>query len=347
MPEQSEQGGAPTPLRSAASSLDESIPPSTAGESLPARPGQPRGRLALSWWLITQTVEEFSKVRADLLAAALAFHTLLAMAPLIIIAVAVAGLVLDRAAALDEATRLLSGTLGPTGASTVREWVQEASEGGKVASFVGFALLAWTASRLGTELREALNQLWSVDVFMAEGFKSSIRDYVQRRLFAFVIVLAAGPLLLLVFASRTLLTAFDFTLLVSSRWQALFVQLLQIAGSILLVALTCAAVFRFVPDKRIGWKNVLVGGSLTSILFNVGNALVSLYLGRASVSEAYGAAGSAVVVLLWLYFSAQMFLLGAKFTHVYSRRFGWGLTPAEAVEARHAKLEAQKARDAA
>jgi membrane protein len=312
-----------------------------------SRSGPPRGRLSLLWWLITQTQEEFSKARADLLAAALAFHTLLAMAPIIIVAVAVAGLVLDRAAALDEVTRLLRGTLGTTGANTVREWVQQASEGGRVASFVGFALMAWTASRLGAELREALNQLWGVDVFMVEGFKSSIRDYVQRRLFAFVVVLTAAPLLLVVFASRTLLTAFDFSLFASSRWQGLIIELLQIAGSILLVALVSAAVFRFVPDKRIGWKNVLVGGTLTSLLFNAGNALVGLYLGRASVSEAYGAAGSAVVVLLWLYFSAQMFLLGAKFTHVYSRRFGWGLTPEEAVEARQAKLEAQKARNAA
>lgn len=313
-----------------------------------ADPPRPNVRGIRLWWrLVLQTFEEFSKARADLLAAALAFHTLLSMAPLIIIAVALAGLILGRGEALAEVTRLLSSTLGSSGATTVSEWVQQASEGGEVASFVGLAIMAWAASRLGSELREALNQLWGIDVFMAEGFRSSIKDYLQRRLFAFIVVLAAAPLLLVVFASRTLLSAFHDALFASSPWRGVAIQAIQLAFSFSIVALTSATVFRYVPDTRIGWKNVLVGGVLTSVLFNIGNVLVGLYLARASVTAAYGAAGSAVVVLLWLYFSAQLFLIGAKFTHVYTRRFGWNLSANEAREVTRAKLEAERARSAA
>jgi membrane protein len=143
---------------------------------------------------------------------------------------------------------------------------------------------------------------------------------VRHRLSAFLIVAAAAPLLLVVFASRALLTAFHTALFASSPGRGIAIQLLQLAGSFSAVALVSAAVFRYVPDTRTSWKNAVVGGVLTSVLFNVGNALVGLYLGVASVTAAYGAAGSAVVVLLWLYYSAHTFLIGGKFTHVYAQR---------------------------
>ena len=304
-----------------------------------------RSKLARGWQLVTKTMEEFSKARADLLAAALAFHTLLSMAPLIIVAVAIAGIVLGERAAYAEVTRLLSDTLGARGAATVNEWVVQASEGGKVASVVGIGLMLLTASRLGTALREALNQIWQIDVFMAEGFKSTIRDYVQRRAFAFALVAAAGPLLLVVFASRTLLTGFHGTLFGSTPWQGIAIQVLQIFLSLMVVALASAVVFRYVPDTRVGWKNAMLGGTLTSLLFNIGNALVGLYLARASVTAAYGAAGSAVVVLLWLYFSAQMFLLGGAFTHVYTCEFGDGLSRSERRELKQVQDTARTAHE--
>lgn len=288
-----------------------------------------RLKLARGWQLAMKTVDEFSMVRADLLAAALAFHTLLSMAPLIIVAVAIAGIVLGESAAHAEVTRLLSDTLGAKGAATVDEWVVQASEGGKVASVVGIGLMLFTASRLGTALKETLNQIWHIDVFMAEGFKSTVKDYVQRRVFAFALVAAAGPLLLVVFTSRTLLTGFHSTLFGSTPWQGMAIQVLQLSLSFTIVALVSAVVFRYVPDTRVGWKNTLLGGALTSLLFNIGNALVGLYLARASVTAAYGAAGSAVVVLLWLYFSAQMFLLGGAFTHVCTCELGDGLSGEE------------------
>ena len=304
-------------------------------------------RIGTVWHLINQTVEEFSKSRADLLAAALAFHALLSMAPLIILAVAIAGIVLGQSAAHAEVTRLLEDTLGPKSAETVNEWVREASDSGEVASVVSIGLTLWTASRLGETLRNALNQIAQIDVFMAAGFRSTVADYLRRRVFAFGVVAASGPLLLLMVLSRTLLTGFHTRLFASSPWQGVFVQLAQLGVSLGSVAFTSALVFRYVPDTRVSWRNSWVGGALTSVLFNIGNALVSWYLARASVTAAYGAAGSLVVVLLWLYFSAQIFLLGAGFTRAYSQRYGSALTETEKREVEQAEHLADAARPAA
>jgi membrane protein len=141
-----------------------------------------------------------------------------------------------------------------------------------------------------------------------------VTDYLKKRAFAFGVVLASGPLLLLVFVSRALLTGLHHFLFEDLPWAGVAVQALQIALSLSIVTLISAGIFRFVPDLRVSWKCAGWGGLLTSVLFNAGNVMVGLYLGRAGVSAAYGAAGSAVVLLLWLQFSAYMFLLGAEFT---------------------------------
>lgn len=301
-------------------------------------------RLGTIWHLLNQTLDEFSRARADLLAAALAFHALLSMAPLIIVAVAIAGLVLGEAAAHAEVTRLLQDTLGAKSAETVNGWVREASEGGGLASAVGVVLSLFTASRLGETLRNALNQIDHIDVFMAAGFRSTIENYLRRRVFAFGVVAASGPLLLLMVLSRTLLTGFHTRLFASSPWQGVIVQAAQLGISLSSVALTTALVLRYVPDTRVGWRNAWVGGLLTSVLFNIGNALVGWYLARASVTAAYGAAGSLVVVLLWLYFSAQIFLLGAGFTRAFGQRYGSALTETEEREVEQAEHIAEAAR---
>jgi membrane protein len=304
-------------------------------------------RLETAWQLINLSLDVFSKARADLLAAALAFHSLLSMAPLIILAVAIAGLVLGEAAAQAEVTRLLRDTIGKDSAATVNTWVSDASESGAVASAVSIALTLFTASRLGETLRNALNQIEGIDVFMAAGFRSTIEDYLRRRIFAFAVVAASGPLLLLIVLSRTLLIGFHSRLFGGAPWQGVVVQAVQLLLSLMTVAFTTALVLRYVPDTRVGWRNAWVGGTLTSILFNIGNALVGWYLARASVAAAYGAAGSLVVVLLWLYFSAQMFLLGAAFTRVYSERYGSALSDSERREVERAEHFADAARPTA
>ncbi|HET9956498.1 MAG TPA: YihY/virulence factor BrkB family protein [Polyangiaceae bacterium] len=279
--------------------------------------------------LIEETLDEYSKDRGDVIAAALAFNTLMSIAPFIIIAVAIAGAVLGRGAAEREVSEMLTQTMGTKAATTIEGWVREASDSQGVASVAGFALVIYTASRMTAQLRDALNQVWNVDVYQAAGFKDSVRDYVKRRAVALLLVIAAGPLLLLVFLSRTLLTGLHEVLFASSPAAGVLVQLGQFVFSLLLVAAISAVVFKLLPDTRVGWHAVTRGALLTSVLFNIGNSLVGLYLGRASVTQTYGAAGSAIVVLLWLYFSAQMFIYGAEFTQVYAKHYGRGLTPEE------------------
>jgi len=281
--------------------------------------------------LVLETLDEYTKDRADLAAAGLAFYTLLSIAPLIIIAVAIAGAVLGQGNAQREALRAVQDTMGTTAARSVHDWVDQASASGGVASVVGFLLMLYAASRLGTQLRVALNQVWNVDEYLAEGFKATVSDYVKRRLSAFVLVLGSGPALLVLVASRATVSGLS-RLFPSSLFAGGLAQVSQFAFSLTVVALLSAVVFKIVPDTHIGWRAVLRGGLLTSVLFNLGNSLVGLYLARATVTQAYGAAGSAVVVLLWLYFSAQMFLFGAEFTQVYVRHYGRGLSLSERAE---------------
>lgn len=154
-----------------------------------------RTRVRRGYQLGSQTVAEFTRHRGGLLAAALAFHTLLSLAPLVIVAVAVAGVVLGRGAAHAEMNRLLYDTVGVKGASAINEWVEQASKGVEVASVVGIGLMLLAASKLGTRLRDVLNRIWDID---ADTFIPSIRTYARRRILAFALAIAAGPTLLLV-----------------------------------------------------------------------------------------------------------------------------------------------------
>src|SRR5690606_15508756 len=142
---------------------------------------------------------------------------------------------------------------------------------------------------------DLLNQIFNVSPREAEGLKASVAVFVKRRLFAFAVAAAAGPLLLLVVASRALLTGLHGVLFSGTPFAGTLVQITQLLFSIAVVALMSALVFKIVPDTRIGWRVTWVGGLVTSILFNIGNVLVGFYLGRATVSATYGAAGSAVV----------------------------------------------------
>lgn len=276
--------------------------------------------LTLFWELLKHTYERYSRERAELLAASLAFYMLLSLAPLIIIAVAVAGLVLGEGAARAEMTRLLSTTMGPKATETINAWVDEAWRNGAVASVVGFALALFTASRVVSQLEQVLNQIWNVEARQPESIKESIRRFLRRRVSAILVVMASGPLLLAVLATRTVLST-TTSWIYAGTGLAVVVQVSQLVFAVALVALLTALVLKVVPDVDMGWRATWIGAALTSVLFNLGNVALGLYLGRASVGATYGAAGSAIVILMWLYFSGMFFLFGAEFAQTCSRRF--------------------------
>src|SRR5690606_11032158 len=213
-------------------------------------------------------------------------------------------------------------------AEMVNDWVTQAGEASGVASVVGTGLLLFTASRLAAQLREALNQVWTVDIEPVEGFKATVRASVLRRASPLFVILASGPLLLCVFASRTLVTAMRNFFPDMPGWVNFGWQLLQFGSSLIIVGVSTALVFRFVPDTRMGWRPIWVGAGVTSLLFNLGSILIGLYLGRSSMAT-YGLAGSLVAILFWLYYSGQIFLLGAEFTQVFAKHYGSGLKEEE------------------
>lgn len=278
-----------------------------------------RRRLRQGYELVRQTLDAFARHRGGLLAAALAFHTLLSLAPLVIVAVATAGIVLGQGAAHAEMTRVLYDALGPKGAAAIDSWVHEASRGGEVAGAVGIGLMLVAASKLGTRLREVLNQIWDVN---PDALIPRVRDYLRRRLLAFGLVTLAGPTLLVVFVTRAVLSGLHGAPLGATPAMGVLLQVAQLALSVAITAAMFAVIFRLVPDTHVSWRIAWLGSVLTSVLFNVGNTLVALYLDRASSSVTYGAAGSVLVVLLWLYFSAHLFLMGAEFTQVYASSTG-------------------------
>ncbi|HEY6560961.1 MAG TPA: YhjD/YihY/BrkB family envelope integrity protein, partial [Polyangiaceae bacterium] len=206
-----------------------------------------RPKLTVAWELLRDALKGFAKDRGDLIAAALAFYTLLSIAPLILVAVAIAGFVLGEGAARAGMTRLLRESFGSQFASTVNVWVDEASSSGGFASFVGGALALLTASRLTVQLRSAMNVIWNVDVYQEKFFKDTVKHYIQRRLFAFALVVASGPLLLAVIVSRAVLTGLHDALFADSPVAGFVLQGTQVLFSIAMVALASAIVFKVVP----------------------------------------------------------------------------------------------------
>ena len=260
---------------------------------------RPTGRWSTIWKLINDTIDGFSKDRGELAAAALAYNTLLSIAPLVIIAVAIAGAVLGDGAAHQQMMDILRNAMGPEAASTVQGWVDEAAAGGKLASAIGAVLALWAASRLATQLRNALNQVFNVNVRETNGLREAVADFAKNRLFSFVVVLASGPLLILVVVSRTLLTGFHQLLFAESPWSGVGVQALQLVLSFLVVAIVCAVIFRYVPDAQVDGRSAWRGGLVTSALFNLGACVRHASWQKASLSALVICGGG--LYLAWLY----------------------------------------------
>lgn len=274
-----------------------------------------------AYQLARLTLQEFARHRGQLLAAALAFYTLLSLAPLVIVAVAIAGMVLGRGVARAEMARMLDETVGAKSATVIEQWVAQASQGGELASVVGAGLMLLAASKLGTRLREALNQIWDLD---ADALVPDLRTLLRRRVVALSLAIATGPTLLLIVASRALLSVLHEAWFGSAQALGLLIQLLQLASSLAIVAGLFAVIFRYVPDVRVSWKSAWTGASMVSVLFNAGNALVGVYLGRAGAAAPYGAAASVLVLLVYLHFSATVFLIVAELTQVLAKRSASG-----------------------
>ena len=258
--------------------------------------------------------------------AALAFYTAFAIAPVVIIAVAVAGLFFDRTAALTEMVHEISGMAGPQVGDAIQGIVRgsQDDDSGVVMTIVSVVALVLGATSVFAQLQQSLNTIWRVKPKEGRGLLGVLKD----RFWTFTVVLGIGFLLLvsLVFsASLAALAQYFSGTRLEDRvlvWRG--VNWLLGFG---LTTLLFAMMYKLLPDARIAWNDVWVGAAVTALLFDIGKYLIGLYLGQASWISAYGAAGSLVLVLLWVYYSSQLVLFGAEFTQVYACRRGQPLIP--------------------
>ena len=251
------------------------------------------------------------------LAAAMAMYTLLALAPLLVISIKVTGLILSEEAATRQVERQVQNHLGPRGAAAVNDMVESAArhEAGLLATLLSLVFLLFTASGLFIELREALNAIWGIDPRYSTGWWSLVRD----RLLSFGMVLAVGLLLLVSQVVTTALTTLTEYSLGDAGWVSVVADLIV---STLVIAVLFAAVFRFLPDARVGWRYVWAGAAVTAILFKVGQYLQALYFTYVATESVYGAAWSFVVVMLWVYYSGWTLFFGAELIKAYAHRRG-------------------------
>ncbi len=255
--------------------------------------------------------------------ASLAFYTLLSLTPLLLVVVSVAGLVFGQRAAESQIVFQIQGLAGPQGANGIQALLEGTRNKahGLIATLIGLFTLLFGASGVLLELRDALNTIWETPTPATSGVRSIIQ-MLKERLFSFALVLAIGFLLLVSLVVNAWIAALGAF---SSQWLPLPEALLQAADSLvsfLVITGLFAAIYKIMPDARIEWRDVLLGAAVTSLLFTLGKLLIGLYLGRATFASTYGAAASIVALIVWVYYSGQIFFFGAEFTKLFAGRYG-------------------------
>jgi membrane protein len=252
--------------------------------------------------------------------AALSYYTLFAIAPMFIIALAVAGFCFGEEAARRELFGQLGGLVGRDGAEALQGLIAAANrpKAGMVATVAAVAALLVGATGAFVELQSALNRLWNVETPVGHG----IWRFVKSRLLSFAMVVGIGFLLMVSLIVSALLAALGGWMQRTLPGGSAVWQVLNFLVSLGIVTVLFALIFKVLPEARIAWGDVWVGALFTALLFNLGKFLLGFYLGRATVASAYGSAGSLVVILIWVYYSAQILFFGAKYTQIYSERSG-------------------------
>ena len=278
--------------------------------------------------LFKQTASEWMEDDAPSLGAALAYYTVFSLAPLMTIAIAIAGFFLGKEAAQGQIFDELRGLLGAEGGKAVEEMVQSANTqptAGVVATIISVIMLLFGASGVFGQLQASLNAIWGVKAKPGRGVLGMIKD----RLLSFGFILVVGFLLLvslLLTAGMALMADWIGGLMPGSEALAF---ILNIVLSLSMITLLFATIFKFLPDAKIAWHDVWIGAFLTALLFTIGKFALGIYLGKSGVASSYGAAGSLIVLLLWVYYSSQILFFGAEFTQVYANRFGSRVAPAD------------------
>jgi membrane protein len=281
--------------------------------------------------MLKEAAKEWSEDKVSRHAAALSYYTVFSLAPLLLIAIAVAGLIFGEAAARDRIVEEIGGLIGTQGAEAVQGMIARASEPreGIIATVIGVVVLLFGASGAFSQLQDSLNDIWEVRRKPESGFLGVI----GKRFASFGMVLVIAFLLLVslvLSAALSALGAWAGGLLPDSPWLLRAGHLVITLG---VVTALFALIFKILPDVRIRWGDVWMGAFVTALLFTAGRYLIGLYLGRSAVGSTFGAAGSLVIILLWVYYSSLILFFGSEFTQVYATRRGSRAVPDEDAEA--------------
>ncbi len=278
------------------------------------------------WSLLKDSVNAWIEDKAPRLGAALSFYTIFAIAPVFVIALFLASVVFDPNAVRSQMFSEVGGLIGQKSAEAIQSAMvaQSQSHKGTFAGIVAIVTLVVTATGLFIELQDALNTIWKVKTKPGRG----LTGFVRNRVLSFAMIVGVAFLLLVSLVVSAALAAF------SKYVNELIpgVGFLSVAAndilSFIVITVLFALIFKILPDVKIAWRDVWVGGATTSLLFTAGKFLLGWYLGRSTMVSAYGAAGSIILVLLWVYYSAQILFFGAEITKVYATRFGTRVQPA-------------------
>jgi len=277
--------------------------------------------VATIWRLAKDAALSWRDDYAPSMGAALAYYTTFSAAPLILIVVSVAGLVFGQEAARGEIFAQLRGMIGEQGAVAVEGLLQSVAKpkDGVLATIVGIVVLLVGATTVFAELQDALDRIWRAP---ARTRSSSLWTLIRARVLSFGMILGIGFLLMVSLVVSAALSALgNWWAPVFGGWE-LLLQGVNLLVSFMLITVIFALIYKVMPRARVEWRDVWIGAAVTALLFSVGKSLIGLYIGRSGITSGFGAAGSLAVLLVWVYYSAQIFLLGAEFTRVYAHRHG-------------------------
>jgi membrane protein len=272
--------------------------------------------------LITDTLKEWGEDQGSRLAAALAYYTTFSIAPLLVLVIAIAGLLGGRDAAHSLVMAQVEDLIGSQGREFVQDMIETATEPstGAMASLIGVGVLVVGALGVFNEMQNALNTIWDVEPKPLNGWGRRVRRFLSKRLLSFSLLIGIGFLLLVSLVISAGLSALGEYFRSFPVFSEIMVQALNIIISLGIITLLFALLFKYVPDVEVTWNNVWLGSAITAVLFTIGKTLIGLYLGRSNVGNTFGAAGSLVLIMIWVYYSSQVLFLGAEFTQVYSRK---------------------------
>ena len=279
--------------------------------------------------LLKLSYQDWKEDKASRLSAALAYYTIFSLAPMLLIIIAVTGLFWSQDVVRSQVLNQIEGLVGAEGRAFISDLLSSASNPAKdvLATIVGILTLLFGALGVFNELHNALNTIWEVKEEETTGFVESVKKVIFGRLLSFTMILGIGFLLLVSLVISAALSAVQETIGNAIPISEILLQILNLIISIGVITVLFALIFKFLPDAEIAWRDVWLGAFVTALLFSLGKFLIGIYLGNSTVGSSFGAAGSLVVLLLWIYYSAQILLFGAEFTQVYANEFGSKIVP--------------------